>query len=114
MRFVILLVAIASASFLAQQVLPWWSVIIVAGVAGAALNAGGRVSFWAGFLGVALLWGGFAAYQDALNEGILSARMGELMGGASGKTLILMTALFGGLFGGLSAWTGNMARSFRR
>ena len=57
-----------------------------------------------GFVGVFLLWG-IAAFQiDLGNESILSSRIGEIFG----ANMIVVTALIGGLLGGMGALTGTL------
>ena len=72
-------------------------------------------AFWAGFLAIFILWGVVAYLFDQGNEGILSAKIaqilpiGEVMGEGSnyGLAMILLSAIIGGLSGGLSMMTGN-------
>lgn len=93
-----------------QYFLPWWSLPLAAFLLALGFRLLPRQAFLAGFLGAALLWGGYATYLHILNEGILAARMGALFGGLGPNVMVVLTALFGGLFGGLGAWTGSLAR----
>ena len=108
-----LLIGIFSVLFIggiAHQVFPWWSIVVVAGLVGAFLNSSPGSSFLYGFIGVALLWGITAYRLDAGNEGILSARMEESLGGLGSMGLLVTTTLLGGLLGGMGALTGSLGR----
>lgn len=93
-----------------QYFLPWWSLPFAAFVLALGFRLSPGQALGAGFLGAALLWGGYAAYINVLNEGILAARMGGLFGGLGTGMMVLLTATLGGLFGALGAWTGSLAK----
>ena len=95
---------------MAQSMLPWWSIVFVAGFAGALFEKHGFKSFLMGFFGVLLLWGIYAFIINSGNEGILANRMGQLFEGLSGGTMILVSGIIGGLVGGLGAMTGTLGR----
>lgn len=97
-------------SGLLQVFLPWWILPVAAFLLALGIRLLPGQAFLAGFLGAALLWGGYAGYFNTMNDGILAARMGGLFGGLSAGLMVLLTAFFGGLFGGLGAWTGSLAR----
>ena len=111
-KFILETVFIVVLGFAAQYFFPWWSIAIVAALAGMIFKF--KNSFWAylaGFTAVALLWGGYAVYLDAGNLQILSTKMGNLFGNISSTDMIYVTSLIGGLVGGLSAMTGNLGRN---
>ena len=66
-----------------QMVLPWWMLPVAAAVLALGFNLKPGAAFLGGFLGAALLWGGYAAYVNILNEGLMAGRMGSLFGGLS-------------------------------
>lgn len=103
-------IAIIILGFICQSYLPWWSIVLVAFVIGAFTKDSGIRAFAIGFVGVALLWGIYAAFINNQNDSILANRMGELFGGMSAISLVLITAIIGGLVGGLGALTGNLGR----
>ena len=96
----------------AHLLLPWWWVLApVAFLTGLLVyHPGGGASFLMGFLGGALLWWGMAFYLSTVNHHMLAERMGQLFGGASPLGLTLLTALTGGLLGGLGLLTANFGR----
>ncbi|RMG61197.1 MAG: hypothetical protein D6722_19965 [Bacteroidetes bacterium] len=124
MRFVLRILLIAALAYAAGLYLPWWSVAIAAFLVGLLLSerrkrrvftrkqAPPPRSFLAGFLAMALLWGGLALYAHLQNEGVLTSRMLPiLMPGQDNPSPALLiggVGLIGGLLGGMSALTGNL------
>lgn len=99
------------AAVVLQLLGPWWLPAIAAILLGYLLkdNSGWQV-FLLGFLGLFLLWGGWSMYSNGVNDGILASRVGELFQGLSGLALIALTALIGGLLGGLGSLVGKYAK----
>lgn len=95
---------------LVHQFTPWWSIAIVAAIAGGIYNEHAGKSFLFGFIGVFLLWGITSFQIDSGNESILSTRIGEIFG----TNMILATALLGGLVGGMGALTGTLSQRIFR
>lgn len=114
MRFALFFVFTLIAGYIGHQFLPWWSIAIIAGLMSFIFHLNVNISFWAGFLAAALLWGGYAALINAANGGILSARIGNLFGGVNGFILVVLTGIVGGIFGGLGALTGSLGRKLVR
>lgn len=108
MRFLLLSLSIILIGFAVQSFLPWWSIILVAGLASLFFELSTSQRFLAAFLAVFLLWGIYAGYINQANGGILADRMGQLLGGQSGFTMVLASAVLGGLFGGLGALTASL------
>jgi hypothetical protein len=113
MKYLLFILATLVIGFLTQLVLPWWSIALVAAVLSFAFKLSPNRSALAGLIAAALLWGIYAVYLNAANDGILAARMGKVFGGLNGATVILVTALMGGIFGGLGALTGSLGRGTR-
>lgn len=96
--------------FLAHQFLPFWTIAVVAGLAGLMFrHENSAASFAAGFAAASLLWSGYAAILNSANAGMLSGSLGELFQ-LNGSYLVYVTGLLGGLLGGLGAMTGTLAR----
>ena len=93
------------------SVLPWWKVVIVTIIVGVLIQAKAWQSFLFGFLAIAIWWGGFAFLANQMNGGSLATRMGQLFNGISPGLLLLITALMGGIAGGLGAMLGAQTRS---
>lgn len=99
-------------TWLAQLFLPWWSLVIIAGIIALFFtHKYGATSFFVGFLSVGLVWflAAFMATNGVDNQ-ILPAKMGELFGGLSRMSLILTTAAIGGIMGGFGALTGSLGK----
>ncbi|GAA4002784.1 hypothetical protein GCM10022408_12810 [Hymenobacter fastidiosus] len=112
MRLFLVILLVAAG---AQLLLPWWSITPVAFLAGATLGRpGGRV-FLAGFAGIGLGWLLLASWQQVQGAGRLSHRVAQLLPlGGQGWLLVLVTALIGGLVGGLAALAGYWLRQAAR
>jgi len=91
------------------SLLPWWSLPIFAALLAFLMEVRPGAAAMAGLIGGFLLWAGYAGLLNVQNDGILSARIGDLLGGVSGGMLVLVTGAFGGLFAGLGALTGSWA-----
>ena len=96
---------------MAQSMLPWWSIVFVAGFAGALFEKKSSLkSFLMGFFGVLLLWSIYAFIINSGNEGILATRMGQLFNNLGGGTMIIISGIIGGLVGGFGSMTGTLGR----
>jgi hypothetical protein len=108
MRLFILILLLA---FLAQLFLPWWVIAPLCFVLAATLGNTGGQAFGAGFAGIGLGWLLMAAWLNANSAGILSHRVAQLLPmGGQGWALVLVTAVLGGLVGGVAALAGCWAR----
>lgn len=101
-----LFLLILFASTYVQYTLPWWSVGMAPFAMAFWRGGSGGGAFWSGFLALALLWGGLAFVRS----GELAERMAAVFNLPGPIWLVLITALLGGLLGGLSAWTGYWFR----
>lgn len=112
MKFLLSLLATSVCCIVLGMFTPWWTVAIAAGSVGALMHRSGLQSFFSGFLGVALAWLGITLWINHSNGGIFSARMAQVLPvGGQVLYLHLITALLGGLIGGLAAWSGTSIRS---
>lgn len=105
------IILIAVLSLLAQLVLPWWSLAIVAfGVCFWRSSGGGR-AFVAGFVGVAVVWLVYALLIQFRTDGVFVGRMSELLFKANTTVLpALVTSLISGLVGGLAGLSGYFVK----
>jgi hypothetical protein len=105
------LILIAILGLLAQLILPWWSLAIVAFLVCLWRSQSAGQAFLSGFLGVALVWLGYALIIYMRTGGDFTGRMGELLFKVNNAALpMLATALLGGLVGGLSGLSGFLIR----
>ncbi|NRA49983.1 MAG: hypothetical protein HRU12_12690 [Phaeodactylibacter sp.] len=105
--------AILIGGAIGQSFLAWWSLPVLAALIAVMLQLRQPAALISGCLGGFILWGGYAAFLDSQNNGILSARIGELFGGMESMLLVLTTGIFGAIFAALGAWTGSLAKAFK-
>jgi hypothetical protein len=98
-------------AFLAQLFLPWWTIAPLCFALAAALGSTGGRAFGAGFAGIALGWLFMAGWLNFKSANILSHRVAQLLPlGGQGWALVLVTAVLGGLVGGMAALAGCWVR----
>ena len=107
MKFFIHLIATLVICYVLQSFLPWWTMAVGAFTVAYLFGNNGFSSFAAGFLGVGLLWIGFAFYVDVLTDSILTEKINRLLPVNS----FILTLLVGGLVGGFASLTGSLMRS---
>ncbi|MDB5264134.1 MAG: hypothetical protein JWQ14_3417 [Adhaeribacter sp.] len=107
MRLFLLLLLL---SILLQWVLPWWILAVVAFVLAFWLAHRGGEAFWAGFGAIALGWLALSLFFHVRNDGLLTSRVATLFTLPQPWLLLLITALLGGLVGGVAALTGYFFR----
>lgn len=107
MKFFIHLIATLVICYILQSFLPWWTMAVGAFTVAFLLGNKGFPSFAAGFLGVGLLWIGFAFYVDVLTDSILTEKINRLLPVNS----FILTLLIGGLVGGFASLTGSLMRA---
>ena len=105
---------VALAAWTLSLFLPWWSLAIPCLIFGAWLGERAGLSFIFGFLGIGGLWLLQTLIIEIQNNGILTERIADLFSLPNGLLLILITALVGGLAGGISTLTGYLGRQVFR
>ena len=110
MRYLLIVFFIALLAWLGQLWFPWWIVVAAAFLGGLLSGQRPATAFLSGFLAIAILWGGYALWYDAANEGILSARMARLFGELPAWSMPVLSAILGGLLGGMGSLTGAFGR----
>ena len=108
MKFVLHLIVVLVLSWLLQLFLPWWTMAIGAFATGLAFQQSGFKSFVAGLLGVGLLWFAMAWYIDSSTGSILSSKVAAIFPTKTVGLLMLITAILGGLVGGLASMSGGL------
>lgn len=102
---------IALLSLLAQLVLPWWSIAFVAFAFCFGRPQRGGQAFLYSFLGVGLVWLGYALLQHLQSGGILTSRMGEVLKlPPNALYLLMLTPVLGGLVAGFAGLAGHWVR----
>lgn len=106
MKFLVQTISIMVLSFILQYFLPWWTMAIASFAVAYIFDDPPGKSFVAGFLAIALLWLGMALVIDFSTDSILTPKINQLMP----LNVFVLTALVGGLIGGLSSLTGALLR----
>jgi hypothetical protein len=102
-----------AATLVGGFLLPWWWWPAMAAYAvGYWLGRAPLRAFLSGFSGAALAWGSLAAFLDWRNGHILSARIAAMLDLPTAHLLVALTALAGGVLGGLGAWAGQSLRAY--
>jgi hypothetical protein len=109
MKFLYQVVVTIIGCFIVQYFLPWWTIAIIALIAGYIFHNNGLSSFAAGFLGAGLLWLVMAYYLDAATQSILTEKVNKLFP----LNVFIMMTIVGGLVGGFAALTGTLMRGKR-
>jgi hypothetical protein len=97
---------ILAASFILQLFLPWWIIAPAAFALALWKGTSSRQAFWSGFGAIVFLWAATALVIHLRNEGILTAKIAGLFALPFPALMIVITALVGGLVGGLAALSG--------
>jgi hypothetical protein len=106
MKFLVQVIFTIILCLLLQFFLPWWTLAIGAFIVAFLFDNKSFPAFAAGFLGVALLWLGMAAYISLVSDSVLTTKLNQLLPINS----FVVTALVGGLVGGFAALTGSLFR----
>lgn len=102
---------IALISLLAQLILPWWSLAVVAFAVCYWRGSDSGRAFIVGFVGVALVWLVYAFGIHVQTDGIFTGRMGQLLFKSNNVVIpVVATTLIGGLVGGLAGMSGYLVR----
>lgn len=89
---------------------PWWAIVPLAALAGGLFPLPAGRTFGAAFIGGFLLWMLNALPENNANDGMLSAKVGQLFLGVKGWHLLVVTGILGGILAGLGAVTGLLGR----
>jgi uncharacterized membrane protein YbjE (DUF340 family) len=110
MKFITKIVLTAALSYAAELFLPWWSVIFCAFAIGFIFPTKGFDDFLGGFLGVGLLWLGFAWGIDLHTDSILTKQVAPILYMNNALMVVAVTGLLGGIVGGFAALSGSQLR----
>lgn len=107
MLFLIILIL----SFVASYFLPWWIVALIAFLTALFIGKTSGKSFWSGFGAVFVLWVILALLKSIPNDNMLASRVIQLFPLPHNWIILLfITALIGGLVGGMSALSGLLVK----
>ena len=113
MKFLVATILTALLSFIAGiYINVWWFFALVALLVALLVHQRAGKAFFAGFLGLFLLWFILAFWIDNANDGVLSVKIASLLPlGGSKWTLMIVTGIIGGLIAGFAALSGSYLRS---
>jgi hypothetical protein len=107
MLFLIILIL----SFVSSYFLPWWVAALIAFLAALFIGKTSGRSFWSGFGAIVVLWVLLALLKSIPNDNILASRVIQLFPLPHNWILLLLiTALIGGVVGGLAALSGMLTK----
>ena len=110
MKTVIQMLATAGLNYLMNQYFSWWTAPISAAIIATMIGFSKKTSFWAGFLGVGLLWMLSSTWLDIQTKSIISKKIMPLFNLTSTLPLFAISGLVGGTVGGLGGVTGFLLR----
>ncbi len=105
LKFLLILIL----AWLSSLIVPFWGVAVAGFVASLIVRSSYLSSFLIGFIAIFILWGSMAFYIDTETSSILTDRVGAILT-VDPPILILITALLGGLTGGLGSLSGSLVR----
>jgi len=106
MLFIIILILTLIAGFIT----PWWVAAIIAFVAGVYAGRKPGRSFWAGFFAVCIAWVVLMLVKSLPNNHVLASRVAVMLHLPGWTVLIIVTAIIGGLVGGMAAMSGVLVK----
>lgn len=110
MKLLIRLIAIGVLTYFISPLTFWWVAMIIAFVVCYISPSSGLNAFVAGFLGIGLIWIGYAWKLDVTNQAAFSTTIVKLFPLNESFYLILATGLVGGIAGGFAALSGSTFR----
>ena len=110
MKLIINTLATATLAYILSLFLPWWAIAVAGVLVGFFIQTKTVTSFFGAPLGGVLLWGFMAFWLNSGNDGVLAERIGVLLGGIGKDSILIVTAIFGGLMAGLGALSGSLGR----
>src|ERR1700761_3823506 len=98
-------------SFIAGFMLPWWFMAVIAFLAAIIMGKKAGNSFGMSFLAVATAWILLTLIKTLPNDNMLATRVATLVHLPGWAFLLLVTAIIGGLVGGLAGMSGALLKA---
>ncbi len=111
MKLFFRLLLIGVFTYFLSMFLPWWILVLISFIVGWLLPGSSFSSFTSGFLGVGIVWMGYAWHLDAKNDSQFSTLMTSILPVGDTLILLVIVGVVGGLCGGFATMSGSLLRS---
>lgn len=93
-------------AFVLQLLLPWWIIVFISFITCAIVGKTGKVSLWAPFFAILLLWTTVALFKSIPNNYIMVRRVAEMLAVSNWWLVLIITSVLGGFVAGISGICG--------
>ncbi|GAA0732227.1 hypothetical protein GCM10009430_45220 [Aquimarina litoralis] len=101
--------------FILSLFLPWWSIMIAAGITAISIPLKKAAVFFIPFVAILLFWAVYCFILSSTNDFTLAKKIAQLLQiGGNPYILILLTGIVGGLAAGITAIFGKQIVTFRK
>ena len=105
MNFILRILITGISSYYISSFFPWWSIILIPFILGLIFDDNYISHFLSGFIGVSVSWFFLLLSMEYQTEAILSSKIIQILNINSTNTLIIISAVIGGIVSGLSSIT---------
>ena len=105
MNFILRILITGISSYYISSFFPWWSIIFIPFILGLIFDDNYISHFLSGFIGVSVSWFFLLLGMEYQTEAILSSKIIQILNINSTNTLIIISAVIGGIVSGLSSIT---------
>lgn len=97
---------ILTASAVLQLFLPWWVIVPISFATCGIIGKTGKISLWAPFFAILVLWTTIALLKSIPNENILAGRIAEMLGVKMWGLVLVLSSLLGAFVAAISGFCG--------
>ncbi|WP_299901286.1 hypothetical protein [uncultured Aquimarina sp.] len=102
-------------AFVLSLFLPWWSIMIAAGITAISIPLKKAAVFFIPFLAILVFWSIYCFTISSANDFTLAKKISQLLQmGGNAYLLILLTGIIGGLAAGIAAIFGKQIAVLRK
>lgn len=102
-------------AFILSFFLPWWSIMIAAGITATSIPLKKGAVFFIPFIAILIFWSIYCFVISSANDFTLAKKISQLLQiGGNPYILILVTGIIGGLAAGIAAIFGKQITAFRK